>query len=187
MLGDTGVGKTTLIIRFDTDSWNDVTATICPQMTSFKVVNNYNVTVGLNVWDTAGQERFSSITDFYLRGVNVALLCIECRPSSFDPNGTLKTWLGRVRSVISDAFIILVGTKSDLATEEEKAEVRRLANQQIEQDGDIYTYCETSSQTGAGVRELFGVVANLEVKAPMERDVKVTSGQRETTGRGCCQ
>ena len=183
MLGDTAVGKTSLIQAFSGVYTGDTKTTLAPNLNHFTVTNNYNVAVGLNVWDTAGQDRYNSITDFYLRGANVALLCFPCAVKSFDEAGTLQKWLQRVNDNVPDCVVIFVGTKSDLVEPKVADEVRARANQVIEATR-AYTYCETSAKTGAGVKELFGIVANQD--SEVCQATKTLSLEKEPEKRQMC-
>ncbi|CAN0908386.1 GTP-binding protein YPTM2 [Linum grandiflorum] len=54
LIGDSGVGKSCLLLRFADDSYLD----------------SYISTIGVDFWDTAGQERFRTITSSYYRGAH---------------------------------------------------------------------------------------------------------------------
>lgn len=74
VIGDGGVGKTSLITRFTDDSFvGSYTATIGVDFKS-KCFNYDGKTVKLQIWDTAGQERFRNITQAYYRGAAGILL-----------------------------------------------------------------------------------------------------------------
>ncbi|KAK6115627.1 hypothetical protein DH2020_007896 [Rehmannia glutinosa] len=67
MIGDSGVGKSSLLLSFTSDTFEDLSPTIG---VDFKVKH---VIVGgkklkLAIWDTAGQERFRTLTSSYYRG-----------------------------------------------------------------------------------------------------------------------
>ena len=183
MLGDAAVGKTSLIQAFAGVYKDDPESTVAPNLSHFTVTNNYNVAVGLNLWDTAGQDRYNSITDLYLRGANVALLCFPCEVESFDDGSTLRKWLQRVNNNVPDCIVIFVGTKSDRVDSEVAEEVRTRANHLIEETR-AYTYCETSAKTGVGVKELFGIVANQDIE--VRKAAKTVTLEREPPKRQMC-
>ncbi|XP_074116075.1 ras-related protein Rab-37 isoform X4 [Cotesia typhae] len=67
LLGDSGVGKTSLLVQFDTGSFSgNFAATVGIGFTN-KVVNVGDTRIKLQIWDTAGQERFRSVTHAYYR------------------------------------------------------------------------------------------------------------------------
>jgi small GTP-binding protein len=74
VIGDGGVGKTSLITRFTDLRFNQsYTATIGVDFKS-KVIEHDGKTIKLQIWDTAGQERFRNITQAYYRGATGILL-----------------------------------------------------------------------------------------------------------------
>jgi small GTP-binding protein len=83
LVGDTNVGKSSLLLRFTDDTFDsDITSTIG---VDFKVkhltlddpnINNDTKKrrVKISVWDTAGQERFRTLTSAYYRGAQCVVL-----------------------------------------------------------------------------------------------------------------
>ncbi|AET02067.2 RAB GTPase-like protein A1D [Medicago truncatula] len=114
IIGDTGVGKSCLLLQF-TDNrfqrFHDVTIGV---EFGIRTININNNSVKLQIWDTAGQERFRSITRSYYRKAAGALLVYDItRRETFDH---MATWLEDARQhASSDMIIMLVGNKSDLA------------------------------------------------------------------------
>ncbi|KAF0305049.1 Ras-related protein Rab-37 [Amphibalanus amphitrite] len=68
LVGDSGVGKTSLLVQFDTGKFTQegFAATVGIGFMN-KVVEVDGAKVKLQVWDTAGQERFRSVTHAYYR------------------------------------------------------------------------------------------------------------------------
>lgn len=68
IVGDSGVGKTSLLMRYCEDQFHtDYLSTIGVDFKVKKIkVSEANVT--LNIWDTAGQERFRNITKTFYKG-----------------------------------------------------------------------------------------------------------------------
>uniref|UniRef100_A0AAQ4RIY5 small monomeric GTPase n=1 Tax=Gasterosteus aculeatus aculeatus TaxID=481459 RepID=A0AAQ4RIY5_GASAC len=73
LIGDSGVGKTCVILRFSEDAFNSTV--ICTLGVDFKIrtIELDGKKVKLQIWDTAGQERFRTITSAYYRGAMLAL------------------------------------------------------------------------------------------------------------------
>ena len=61
LIGDSGVGKSCLLLRFADDSFTDSYISTIGVDFRFRTVNIDMKTVKLQIWDTAGQERFSSV------------------------------------------------------------------------------------------------------------------------------
>uniref|UniRef100_A0A8C4S7U6 small monomeric GTPase n=1 Tax=Erpetoichthys calabaricus TaxID=27687 RepID=A0A8C4S7U6_ERPCA len=85
LIGDSGVGKTCLIIRFAEDNFNSTYISTIGIDFKVKTVEVDGKKIKLQVWDTAGQERFKTITTAYYRGAMVSLyhccyphFCISC-------------------------------------------------------------------------------------------------------------
>lgn len=74
LLGNSGVGKTSIFTRLTTNKFNtyDNVATIGGQFVSLVIDDKK-----LNLWDTAGQERFRSLIPFYIRGAQIVMIVIE--------------------------------------------------------------------------------------------------------------
>ncbi|GLT64925.1 hypothetical protein SLA2020_373860 [Shorea laevis] len=76
LIGDSGVGKSTLLLSFTSDTFEELSPTIG---VDFKVKH---VTLGgkklkLAIWDTAGQERFRTLTSSYYRGAQGIIMVYD--------------------------------------------------------------------------------------------------------------
>ena len=68
MVGDSGVGKTSLVEKFYSGGFNEAQhTTVGAAYVKCLVSLNDKTSVTLNLWDTAGQERFQSLIPLYLR------------------------------------------------------------------------------------------------------------------------
>ncbi|KAL6107891.1 rab8a [Pungitius sinensis] len=77
LIGDSGVGKTCLLLRFSEDAFNS--GVICTIGVDFKIrtIELDGKKIKLQIWDTAGQERFRTITTAYYRGATHASADVE--------------------------------------------------------------------------------------------------------------
>ena len=73
IIGESGVGKTCLLLRFTDDSF---TSTIGIDF-KIKIINLDNKLIKLQIWDTAGEERFRTITKTYYKGVHGIILTCD--------------------------------------------------------------------------------------------------------------
>ena len=113
---DAGVGKSSLLLRFTDDSYDEhIQSTIG---VDFKVKHAVvsGKRVKMTVWDTAGQERFRTLTSSYYRGAQGVVLTYDVtRRDTFD---NLATWLNEVCVYSpnggSGVVKLLVGNKVDL-------------------------------------------------------------------------
>ena len=77
IVGDTGVGKSSLLLRFaDNQFYENYLATIGVDF-RFKTMNIDGKLVKFQIWDTAGQERFRTITSAYYKGSHGILLVYD--------------------------------------------------------------------------------------------------------------
>ena len=76
-IGDQAVGKTSIISRFQFDTFDDHYQTTIGIDFVSKTVPVDDGTVRLQLWDTAGQERFRTISSSYYRGAHGFLVCYD--------------------------------------------------------------------------------------------------------------
>ena len=116
VLGDSGVGKTNIIHRYITDTFNTETkATIGVEffIKTFRVNNDI---IKLEIWDTAGQERYKSITSAYYKGSRGVLLVYDItRYTTFE---NLEKWMNEINEKVKGSLkMMIIGNKSDLNDE----------------------------------------------------------------------
>eukprot|EP00054_Salpingoeca_dolichothecata_P027724 m.204642 g.204642 ORF g.204642 m.204642 type:complete len:257 (-) comp26036_c2_seq2:21-791(-) len=153
-LGETRVGKTSLITRFMYDSFDSsYQATIGIDFLS-KTMYLEDRTVRLQLWDTAGQERFRSLIPSYIRDSSVAVVVYDI--SNQDSFDSTTKWVEDVRAERGeDVVIMLVGNKTDLSDK------RVVSIQQGEARAKQLNvmFMETSAKAGYNVKQLFKRVA----------------------------
>ena len=116
LVGDTGVGKTSLIGRFVSGHFNaDHQFTVGVEFASKSVVINGKC-IKLQIWDTAGQEEFKAVTRSYYRSSAAALVVFDTtRKDSFR---NVARWVEDIRNNgKKDAVLVLIGNKIDLVHE----------------------------------------------------------------------
>ena len=72
IIGESGVGKSSLLLRFTDDQFDPEMAATIGVDFKVKVMNQQGNRVKLAIWDTAGQERFRTLTPSYYRGAQVS-------------------------------------------------------------------------------------------------------------------
>eukprot|EP01097_Dermamoeba_algensis_P004451 TRINITY_DN2900_c0_g1_i2.p1 TRINITY_DN2900_c0_g1~~TRINITY_DN2900_c0_g1_i2.p1 ORF type:complete len:673 (-),score=186.12 TRINITY_DN2900_c0_g1_i2:155-2173(-) len=153
MIGDSGVGKTNVLNRYNGGKFESSTvSTIGVNLFSKVYVRNADSKViNLGVWDTAGQERFKSITKSYYRGANGVVLVYDVTDRrSFDH---LTNWVSEVKeSNPSYMTWLVIGNKADLDREVPTAEATRFA-QSINA-----AFMETSALQNSNIHEAFEVL-----------------------------
>jgi len=149
-IGDQSVGKTSIISRFQYDTFDDHYQTTIGIDFVSKTVPVDDGTVRLQLWDTAGQERFRSLIPSYIRDSHVAVVCFDItNRETFE--ATTK-WIADVRAQRgNDVVIVLVGNKTDLSASRQvtTAELEARANEHE------IMFIETSAKEGFNIKLLF--------------------------------
>jgi len=70
LIGDSGVGKSCLLLRFADDTWMDSYISTIGVDFKIRTIELDGKTIKLQIWDTAGQERFRTISSTYYRGAH---------------------------------------------------------------------------------------------------------------------
>ncbi|EGT48330.1 hypothetical protein CAEBREN_07082 [Caenorhabditis brenneri] len=123
VLGDSGVGKTSIIYRHRYGAhYRPVNATIGASFVSFDVGADRDEMVRLQVWDTAGQERFRCMVPMYMRNADAALIVYDVTDrNTFED---VERWLKDLdrSSGTEEAHVFLIGNKTDLVEKREVSE-----------------------------------------------------------------
>jgi Ras-related protein Rab-8A len=77
LIGDSGVGKSCLLLRFCDDAWTPSFITTIGIDFKIRTIELDGKRIKLQIWDTAGQERFRTITTAYYRGAMGILLVYD--------------------------------------------------------------------------------------------------------------
>jgi Ras-related protein Rab-8A len=170
VIGDTGVGKSCLLLRFADDSF---TPSFMPTIgIDFKVkeIEVEGQKTRLQVWDTAGQDRFRSITTAYYRGAHGVMLVYDVTDAkSFD---NVKNWMQNIDEHASKSVNrILVANKSDM---QDKRVIGPERGRALAEKYGV-KFFETSARTGSEVNEAFEALA-LEIKRRVLDPVSDDSG-----------
>ncbi|KAK4840359.1 hypothetical protein QYF36_006840 [Acer negundo] len=155
LIGDSGVGKSSLLVSFTSSSVDDPATTIG---VDFKIKQ---LTVGgkrlkLTIWDTAGQERFRTMTNSYYRGAHGIILVYDVtRRETF--TNLSDVWAKEVElySTNQDCVKMLVGNKVD--RESERAVSREEGIALAKEHGCLFVEC--SAKTGENVEQCFEQLA----------------------------
>mmetsp|Transcript_10837 Transcript_10837/g.21185 ORF Transcript_10837/g.21185 Transcript_10837/m.21185 type:complete len:217 (+) Transcript_10837:350-1000(+) len=150
VVGDSGVGKTCLLLRFTDERFKqDHDLTIGVEFGT-KTLALQHKALKLQIWDTAGQESYRSITRSYYRGAAVALLVFDV--TSRVSYSHINSWVREIKSNSSDNTIVcLVANKTDLA---HLRTVSSAEAQQFAQESG-FKYFETSAKTGENISQVF--------------------------------
>jgi Ras-related protein Rab-2A len=150
IIGDTGVGKSCLLLKFTDKRFQPVHDLTIGVEFGARMVNIDDRQIKLQIWDTAGQESFRSITRSYYRGAAGALLVYDItRRETFNHLGR---WLEEARqNGNQNMTIMLIGNKCDL---EHKRQVSKEEGERFAQQHGLM-FLETSAKTAENVEESF--------------------------------
>ncbi|KAI3942008.1 hypothetical protein MKW92_017226 [Papaver armeniacum] len=113
LIGDSGVGKSCLLLRFSDGSFTTSFITTIGIDFKIRTIELDNKRIKLQIWDTAGQERFRTITTAYYRGAMGILLVYDVTDESSFNN--IRNWIRNIEQHASDNVNkILVGNKADM-------------------------------------------------------------------------
>ncbi|XP_027253564.1 ras-related protein Rab-31 isoform X7 [Cricetulus griseus] len=150
LLGDTGVGKSSIVCRFVQDHFDhNISPTIGASFMT-KTVPCGNELHKFLIWDTAGQERFHSLAPMYYRGSAAAVIVYDITKQ--DSFHTLKKWVKELKEHGPENIVMAIaGNKCDLS------DIREVplkdAKEYAESIGAIVV--ETSAKNAINIEELF--------------------------------
>jgi len=160
LIGDSGVGKSCLLLRFADDSFTDSYISTIGVDFRFRTVNIDQKTVKLQIWDTAGQERFRTITSAYYRGAHGIIMVYDV--TNYESFEHVEEWLNEVNRHASESTLkLLVGNKADLADDKkvDTDEAKSFA------DGLKISFLETSAKNATNVEVAFLTMAKQLIEA----------------------
>ncbi|TXT15668.1 hypothetical protein VHUM_00171 [Vanrija humicola] len=150
LIGDSGVGKSCLLLRFADDTYTESYISTIGVDFKIRTIDLEGKTVKLQIWDTAGQERFRTITSSYYRGAHGIIVVYDVTDS--DTFSNVKQWLLEIdRYAVEGVNKLLVGNKSDLAT---KKVVDYAAAKAFADELGI-PFLETSAKNATNVEQAF--------------------------------
>lgn len=172
MLGDSTVGKSSLLKRYTEDLFLDtINQTVGVDFYVHFLEVEPGVRVKLQFWDTAGQERFRSVTRSYYRNSVGGLLVFDMsNRRSFEH---VREWHAEVCERVQPQRVVfvLVGHKSDVDAHGDRAVSREEAERLAGQLG--VPYVEASAKAGHGVREAFEMVARRVYQGLLSGEVQL--------------
>jgi Ras-related protein Rab-1A len=148
-LGDSGVGKTCLLLRYAKGTFlENHNATIGCDL-YFKNVEIAGNVITLSIWDSSGQERYDAIAPSYMRSAHGVFLVYDI--TSRETFDHLEKWIKLAKDLAPDAHMILIGNKADVP------EIREVSTKQgkaLAAELGI-TFLETSAKQAYNVEAAF--------------------------------
>jgi len=178
LIGDSGVGKSCLLLRFADDTYTESHISTIGVDFKIRTIQLDGKTIKLQIWDTAGQERFRTITSSYYRGAHGIIVVYDTTDS--DTFEHVKTWLHEIdRYASENVNKLLVGNKSDLTS---KRQVETEAAKEFSTSVSI-PFLETSAKNATNVEDAFMTMAG-EIKKRMASTPGTSEGSKKITVSG---
>jgi Ras-related protein Rab-11A len=151
MIGDHGVGKTQLVIRYTKNDFDAHSKTTIGVEFTTKSHTIDGKSIGAQIWDTAGEEKYKSLTSIYYKGAVGALLVYDItRRSTFER--ICNQWMNELKNYSDPNIItILIGNKCDL---KERQEVTTEEAETFARNNGI-AYMEASAKSAMNVQVAF--------------------------------
>ncbi|XP_034050293.1 ras-related protein Rab-26 [Thalassophryne amazonica] len=188
LVGDSGVGKTCLLVRFKDGAFlaGSFISTVGIDFRN-KVLSIDTVKVKLQIWDTAGQERFRSVTHAYYRDAHALLLLYDVTNKvSFD---NIRAWLTEIHEYAQqNVVVMLLGNKAD---SKHDRVMKREDGEKLAMEFGV-PFMETSAKSGLNVELAFTAVAkelkHRTMKEPDEPKFQLQEYvDKEVRTAGCCR
>lgn len=189
IIGESGVGKTCLLLRFTDDSFTPNHLTTIGIDFKIKIINLEDKQIKLQIWDTAGQERFRTITKTYYKGAHGIILTYDVTDENSFRN--IRNWVKQIETnAQNNVSKVLVGNKCD--KEDRKISYEDGAKLAAEFKMQFF---ETSAKSNFNVNETFSYLT----KEILNSSFETTSGTNnlklpeenskgpKKEGKGCCK
>ena len=166
LIGKSGVGKTSIISRYITDTFKDSLMTTPGANFITKKVDfpQYKKSIKFEIWDTAGQERYRSLAKVFYNNAAACLLVFDItNKDSFDD--IKNYWIPEIKeNGQKDIILALAGNKSDNYLKEQVSdnEGKALAKE------INAIYMRTSAKLNSSIDEIFNSIGNKFLNPEME-------------------
>lgn len=189
IIGESGVGKTCLLLRFTDDSFTNNHLTTIGIDFKIKIINLEDKQIKLQIWDTAGQERFRTITKTYYKGAHGIILTYDVTDENSFKN--IRNWVKQIeQNAQTNVCKVLVGNKFD-------KDDRKISYEEGEKLASEYKmkFFETSAKSKYNVNETFTyltkeILLNSDTKNSVDNNNininKVGNQSNNKNNKKCC-
>eukprot|EP00405_Crypthecodinium_cohnii_P032854 CAMPEP_0206523488 /NCGR_PEP_ID=MMETSP0324_2-20121206/67646_1 /ASSEMBLY_ACC=CAM_ASM_000836 /TAXON_ID=2866 /ORGANISM="Crypthecodinium cohnii, Strain Seligo" /LENGTH=364 /DNA_ID=CAMNT_0054017929 /DNA_START=169 /DNA_END=1264 /DNA_ORIENTATION=+ len=191
LIGDSGVGKSCLLLRFADDTYTESYISTIGVDFKIRTLDLDGKTCKLQIWDTAGQERFRTITSSYYRGAMGIIIVYDVTDKESFNN--VKHWMQEIDKYASESVNkLLIGNKCDLSSKKVVSydEAKELA------DSLGVQFMETSAKNAHNVEQAFKAMAgDIKTRVGSQSQARGAAGGRTQLGAnnaasgggGCCK
>ena len=182
MLGETNVGKTTIVNVYTGTGFSDeYISTVGFDKYEKEVQIETGEKVKLRLWDTGGQERFKSISQNTIKNCKGVVVVFDLtKKISFEK---VTDWIEQVREISRKVPVCLFGNKSDLSNREvTQEEIDKLCKEQN------LVYFETSAKNNTGITEGFNKMVNLsyQIFGNINQNIILRKTEKRPKKKKCC-
>lgn len=182
LLGNSGVGKTSLATRWLNDKFDPLVRQTVGASNAYREVTVDDHVVRVTLWDTAGQEQYRSITPLYMRGARCGIIVASCDlQESLD---AIPSWLELLASVQAEPIpAVLAINKSDMMNSEQEEQMTKT----IELYRPYFqSFFLVSAFSGDNVTELFKAAAKAAEATPSAQEMVFPTMVEGKSEQSCC-
>ena len=196
LLGESGVGKTSIIFRYYKNSFNpNLTSTFGSTYVT-KYLERDNIKYKLNIWDTTGQEKYHSVTKLFIHGSHIAILVYAI--NNVESFQKLEYWHKIIKEYCGENVILaVVGSKYDLFNTEEEniVFVSDEEGEKYAKEKNAIFKLVSAKDDKNGIDSLFDELVNkfkakniINNSENKEKKVKIENKKTKNSGKksGCC-
>ncbi|KAI4837838.1 ras-related protein Rab-1A [Plasmodium brasilianum] len=173
LIGDSGVGKSCILLRFSDDHFTESYITTIGVDFRFRTIKVDEKIVKLQIWDTAGQERFRTITSAYYRGADGIIIIYD----TTDRNSFLhiNEWMNEINKYTNeDTCKLLVGNKADCKDE---IEITTTEGENKAKELNI-PFVETSAKDATNVELAFTMITQELIKKKKKKNINTINNNQ---------
>ena len=186
VLGESAVGKTAFIKRFNEDKFEkSYLTTLGLDFITKEIKSKEGKIINMKIFDTAGQERFRTLTNNYYQKADGILLIYSIKDK--DSFSTINNWINEIKTKAKDDVVVfLIGNKCDL---DKEREVSKKEGQTLGEKYKIPFY-ESSAKLDVNVKNVFEDLAQMVVEKSgnvvEEEGEELTKKKNNIKKKKCC-
>lgn len=187
IVGESGVGKTCILLRFAEDSFEETFLSTIGVDFKVREIQCRDKQVKLQIWDSAGQERFRNITSSYYRNCHGIIIVYDI--TNRESFTKVSEWIEEVKRYVPNAPLMLIGNKCDL---EDKRQVQTVEGEDLAKRLGL-VFVETSAKSSRNIDQAFTTLsekliddADRNPKTEAPKKVVLADQTSEEKKKKCC-